>query len=177
VADALKVRAVLTGRVLQRGENLIVSAELIDAATDSHLWGARYSRKMADIFEVQEEIAKEISEKLRLKLTPQEKTRLIKRPTRSHEAYQCYLRARFHYSKLTREGLQKCLEYCRQALELDAPYAPAHALVSSAYTMMAIFGYMKPGDVMARSTASAREALARDKALPEAHVALGQILY
>ncbi|HEV2383501.1 MAG TPA: hypothetical protein VG206_27365 [Terriglobia bacterium] len=76
VADALKVRRVLTGRVLQRGENLIVSAELIDAATDSHLWGARYSRKMADIFEVQEEIAKEISEKLRLKLTPQEKTRL-----------------------------------------------------------------------------------------------------
>jgi tetratricopeptide (TPR) repeat protein len=73
--------------------------------------------------------------------------------------------------------VQKCLEYCLQALEIDAAYAPAHALVSSAYTLMGTFGYMKRGDVMARSIASAREALARDKALPEAHVALGHILY
>jgi non-specific serine/threonine protein kinase len=87
VASALHVRAVLTGRVLQRGESLIVSAELIDTATDTQLWGARYGRKLADIFDVQEEIAKEISEGLRLQLTREEKKRLGKRPTLSREAY------------------------------------------------------------------------------------------
>ena len=100
VASALHVRAVLTGRVLQRGDSLIVSTELIDTATDTQLWGARYGRKLADIFDVQEEIAKEISERLRLQLTQQEKKRLGKRPTLSREAYQLYLRGSFHSERL-----------------------------------------------------------------------------
>ena len=176
VANALKVRAVLTGRVLQRGENLIVSAELIDAATDSQLWGARYSRKMADIFEVQEEIAKEISEKLRLQLTPEEKKRLTKRPTESREAYQLYLRAAFHWSKWTPEGVQKCLDYCRQALKIDPAYAPAHAHISSAFGLMGIFGYLRPRDAFARGKVAALKALEIDEGLAEAHLALATIL-
>jgi TolB-like protein/Tfp pilus assembly protein PilF len=176
VANALKVRAVLTGRVLQRGENLIVSAELIDAATDSQLWGARYSRKMADIFEVQEEIAKEISEKLRLQLTPEEKKRLTKRPTESREAYQLYLRAAFHWSKWTPEGVQKCLDYCRQALKIDPAYAPAHAHISTAFGLMGIFGYLRPRDAFARGKVAALKALEIDEGLAEAHLALATIL-
>jgi TolB-like protein len=121
VASALNVRAVLTGRVFQRGDSIIVSTELIDTSTDRQLWGARYSRKLADIFDVQEEIAKEISERLRLQLTRQEKKRLGKRPTLSREAYQLYLRDSFHSERLSPDDFQKSLHYCRQALEFDPP--------------------------------------------------------
>jgi TolB-like protein/Tfp pilus assembly protein PilF len=176
VAKALKVRVVLTGRVLQRGENLIVSAELIDTTTDSQLWGARFTRKMADIFEVQEEIAKEISDKLRLQLTPEEKKRLAKRPTKSREAYQLYLRAQFHWNKWTPEGAQKCLEYCRQALEIDPAYAPAHTRISLAFALMGIFGHLRPRDAFARAKAAALKALEIDEGLAEAHWALALIL-
>ena len=175
VANALKVRAVLTGRVLQRGENLIASVELIDVATDSQLWGARYSRKMADIFEVQEEIAKEISEKLRLQLTPEEKKRLAKRPTQSREAYQLYLRAHFHFFKETPAGVRKSLEYCRQALEIDPVYALAYAGISAANLLMGNFGYMRPRDAYARSKAAALKALEIDETLSEAHLVLAYV--
>jgi non-specific serine/threonine protein kinase len=177
VANALKVRALLTGRVLQRGENLIVSAELVDTAMDSQLWGARFTRRMADIFEVQEEIAKEISEKLRLQLTAEEKKRLSKRPTESREAYQLYLRAQFHWRKLTPDGAQKCLEYCRRALEIDPAYARAQAWLAMAFALMgAAGGYLRPRDAFARAKVAALKALEIDKGLAEAHAALGWIL-
>jgi serine/threonine protein kinase/Tfp pilus assembly protein PilF len=176
VANALNVEAVLMGRVLQRGENLIISAELIDTATDSQLWGARYGRRMADIFDVQEEIAKEISEKLRLQLTREEKKRVGKRPTQSHEAYQLYLRGCFHLHKWTSEGVQKSLQYYRQALEIDPAYAPAHARTSSAYLVMGFLGYIRPRDAFACAKAAALKALETDGALAEAHLALGGVL-
>ena len=176
VASALHVRAVLTGRVLQRGESLIVSAELIDTATDTQLWGARYGRKLADIFDVQEEIAKEISERLRLQLTRQEKRRLGKRPTLSREAYQLYLRGSFHSEKLSPDDFQKSLHYCRQALEFDPAYATAHARTSAAYLAMGIFGYIRPCDAFACAKAAALKAVETDGALAEAHLALGYVL-
>ena len=176
VASALHVRAVLTGRVLQRGDSLIVSTELIDTATDTQLWGARYGRKLADIFEVQEEIAKEISERLRLQLTQQEKKRLGKRPTLSREAYQLYLRGSFHSEKLSTDDFQKSLHYCRQALELDPAYATAHARMSAAYLAMGLFGYIKPCDAFACSKAAALKAVETDEALAEAHLALAYVL-
>ena len=175
VASVLHVRAVLTGRVLQRGENLIVSAELIDTATDTQLWGARYGRKLADIFDVQEEIAKEISERLRLQLTRQEKKRLGKRPTLSREAYQLYLRGSFHSEKLSPDDFQKSLHYCRQALELDPAYATAHARTSAAYLAMGLFGYIRPCDAFACAKAAALKAVENDGALAEAHLALGYV--
>ena len=176
VASALHVRAVLTGRVLQRGESLIVSAELIDTATDTQLWGARYGRKLADIFDVQEEIAKEISERLRLQLTRQEKKRLGKRPTLSREAYQLYLRGSFHSEKLSPDDFQKSLHYCRQALEFDPAYATAHARTSAAYLAMGLFGYIRPYDAFACAKAAALKAVETDGALAEAHLALGYVL-
>jgi TolB-like protein/thioredoxin-like negative regulator of GroEL len=176
VANALDARAVLTGRVLQRGESLIVSAELVDTDTDSQLWGARYGRKMADIFDVQEEIAKEISEKLRLRLTREEKKRLRKRPTLSREAYQLYLRGSFYSEKWTPDEFQRSLHYCRQALEIDPAYATAHARTSAAYLAMGIFGYIRPRDAFACAKASALKAVETDGALAEAHLALGYVL-
>jgi len=175
VANSLNVRAVLTGRVLHRGESLIISAELIDTATDSQLWGARYGRKMADIFNVQEEIAKEISEKLRLQLSREDKEQLTKRPTQSPEAYHLYLRGCFHMHKWTPEGVRKCLACCRQALEIDPAYARVQALVSHVYLMMGFFGFTRPRDAFARAKSAALKALEIDGALAEAHAALGSV--
>jgi non-specific serine/threonine protein kinase len=177
LGSELNVRAVLTGRVTQRSDMLLIGTELLDVARVSQLWGAQYNRKMADIFEVQEEIAKEISEKLRLQLTPEEKKRLRKRPTESREAYQLYLRARFHWRKWTPGGVQKCLEYCRQALEIDPAYAPAHAWLSLAFAGMGVFGYLRPRDAFARAKAAALRALEIDEGLAEAHLALAWTLH
>jgi len=176
VASTLHVRAVLTGRVLQRGDNLIVSTELIDTATDTQLWGARYGRKLADIFDVQEEIAKEISEHLRLQLTRQEKKRIGKSPTLSREAYQLYLRGSFHSEKLSPDDFQKSLHYCRQAIELDPNYATAHARMSAAYLAMGLFGYIRPCDAFACAKAAALKAVETDGAVAEGHLALGYVL-
>jgi TolB-like protein/DNA-binding winged helix-turn-helix (wHTH) protein/tetratricopeptide (TPR) repeat protein len=176
VANALNVRAVLTGRVLQRGESLIISAELIDTATESQLWGARYGRKMADIFDVQEEIANEISGRLRLHLTREDKEQITKRPTQSPEAYQFYLRGCFHLRKWTPEGVRRCLEYCRQALEIDPAYALVQALMSRVYLVMGVFGFTRPRDAFARAKSAALKALEIDRALAEAHAALGCVL-
>jgi serine/threonine protein kinase/tetratricopeptide (TPR) repeat protein len=176
VAGALHVRAVLIGRVLQRGESLIVSVELIDAAADSQLWGARYVRKLADIFAVQEEIAREISEHLRLQLTREEKKGLGKRPTLSREAYQLYLRGSFYAEKLNPDEFQKSLNYCGQALEIDPAYATAHTRMCAAYIAMGFFGYISPRDAFARAKAAALKAVEIDRTLAEAHLALGNVL-
>ena len=117
VARQLNVRAVLTGRVLQRGDSLIIGTELVDAADGSRLWGKSYQRPFQDIFTIQEEIAREISDNLRLKLTGREKKRLAKRSSENHEAYQLYLKGRFFWNKRTEESIRKGIEYFRQAVE------------------------------------------------------------
>jgi adenylate cyclase len=125
---------------------------------------------------VQDEIAKEISEKLRLQLTREEKKRLGKRPTLSREAYQLYLRGSFYMERLGPEDFQKSLQCCRQALEIDPAYAPAHARTSAAYLAMGIFGYIRPRDAYACAKAAALKAVETDGALAEAHAALGYVL-
>ncbi|MGA8620410.1 MAG: hypothetical protein WB660_18035 [Candidatus Sulfotelmatobacter sp.] len=99
VGSDLNVRTVLTGKVVQRGDLLVIGTELVDVANGWRLWGKQYNRKLADVVEVQEEIANEISERLRLNLTGEEKKSLHKRPTIDAQAYQDYLRARFYWSK------------------------------------------------------------------------------
>jgi len=104
VGNELNVRTVLTGRVVQRGESLTIGTELVDVANGWRLWGEQYNRKLVDIFTVQEEIANEICERLRLNLTGDEKKRLSKRPTQNTEAYQDYLRGRYYWNKRTADG-------------------------------------------------------------------------
>src|SRR5262249_15506281 len=119
VGRLLGAQAVLTGRVRQVEDRLIVSTELIDVNNDSQLWGETYNRKLSDIFEVQEEIAREITDKLRLKLTRKQKTRLARRHTVNVEAYQAYLKGRYHWNKRTTESLHRGIEYFRQAIDMD----------------------------------------------------------
>jgi adenylate cyclase len=173
VAKELKVQAVLTGRMTQRGDGLSISVELINAQDNSEIWGQQYNRKLADVFAVQEEIAKEISEKLRLKLTGAERQQLAKRPTENLKAFQYYMQGRGYINRRTREDLLTAISYYEKALEEDRNYALAYAGLSEAYQSLGVRGYIAPIEGQRRMEEAARKALALDDNLAEAHAALG----
>jgi len=175
VGSELNARAVLTGRVMQRGDTLLIGTELMDVAKLSQLWGAQYNRKMADIFALQEEIAREISEKLRLQLTGDEKKRLTKRATGSKDAYQDYLKGRFWWNKRTEEGFRKAIEYFQQAITKDPAYALAYSGLADCYSLRVIFGFVAPKEAFPKAKEAAQRALEIDDTLAEAHVSLGYI--
>src|SRR5581483_1831669 len=172
----LGVQAVLTGRVRQIADRLIVSAELTDVASDSQLWGEQYNRNLSDIFEVQEEITKEITGKLRLKLSRREKGRLAVRHTHDVEAYQVYLRGRYFWNKRTTESLHKGIEYFRQAIDLDPGYAPAYTGLSDSWTLLVVREAIPPEDGFAKAKAAAAMALKIDEESAEAHASLGHAM-
>ncbi len=173
VGQKLNVRAVLTGRIVERSDGLSISAELVDARLNSVIWGEQYSRKkLADIFSVQEDISREISEKLRLRLTGEEKKRLRERYTGNTAAYQSYLKGRFYWNKRTEEGLNKGLEYFREAIEIDPGYALAYAGLADSYNLLARYSYLSPEEGMPRGIAAATKALEIDDMLGEAHNSL-----
>jgi len=173
-AKELGVRAVVVGRVLQRGENLTISAELVDARENKQLWGQQYHRKLADVFAVQEEIAKEISEKLRLKLSGAERQQLAKRPTGNLKAFQYYTQGQAYSQRQTREDILTAIRYYEKAIEEDRNYALAYAGLSGAYAGLAVYGYIAPLEGRRKMEEAARKALALDENLAEAHAALGQ---
>src|SRR6266700_1462185 len=173
VAKELKVQTVLTGRVTQRGDGLSISVELINAQDNSEIWGQQYNRKLADVFTVQEEIAKEISEKLRLKLTGAERQQLAKRPTENLKAFQYYMQGREYAQRSTREDLLAAISYYAKAIEEDHNYALAYAGLADAYGTLGVFGYIAPVEGRRKAEEGARKALALDETLAEAHFALG----
>jgi adenylate cyclase len=173
VAKALKVQAVLTGRMIQRGDGLSISVELINAQDNSQIWGQHYNRKLADVFAVQEEIAKEISEKLRLKLSGAEKQQLAKRPTENLKAFQYYMQGRGYINRRTREDLLTAISYYDKALAEDPNYTLAYAGLADAYGILGVYGYIAPIEGRRQGEEAARKALALDDNLAEAHVAFG----
>src|SRR5207253_4684972 len=174
VARELKVQAVLTGRMTQRGDGLSISVELINAQDNSEIWGQQYNRKLADVFAVQEEIAKEISEKLRLKLTGAERQQLAKRPTENIKAFQYYMQGRGYTQRRTREDLLEAVRYCEKAIEEDRNYALAYAGLTDAYTNLGSRAYIAPMEGQCKAEEAAHKALTLDDNLAEAHAALGQ---
>jgi serine/threonine protein kinase/TolB-like protein/Flp pilus assembly protein TadD len=174
VSRELGVRAVMMGRVLQFRENLVIKTELVDTLDGSQLWGEQYKRRAADIFEVQEEISREISEKLRIKLTGEEKKLLVKRYTDNTEAYRLYLKGRFCLSKTTQEGANNAIRYFRQAIAVDQSYALAHAGLADAYYMLSS-NHLPPTEAMPKARAAAERALQIDDTLAEAHASLGLV--
>ena len=175
VGHDLNVQAVLTGRVQQRGDRLVISTELMDVARGTQLWGEQYNRKVSDIFGVQEEIAKEISEKLRLKLTGAERQQLAKRPTENLKAFQYYMQGRAYTQRRTREDLLAAIRYCEKAIGEDPNYALAYAGLADAYSNLGVRGYIAPIEGLRKAEETARHALALDDKLAEPHVALGQV--
>ena len=173
VGHDLGVRTVLTGRLCQRGEALMIAAELVDVARGTQIWGQQYRRQMADIFDIQEEISREISEKLRVKLTGEERERLGKRHTEDQEAYRAYLRGRYCWNQRTIDGMRKAVEHFRQAIDCDPGYALAYAGLGDALAMLGIYHGLKPSDSFPKAKVAAHRALEIDEGLAEAHATLG----
>ncbi|HVS81531.1 MAG TPA: protein kinase, partial [Pyrinomonadaceae bacterium] len=176
VGRELSVRAVLTGRVLQRENRLIIKVELVHTTDGSQLWGEQYNRQLADIFAVEEEIANEIAEKLRLKLSSREQKRMAKRYPENTEAYQLYLKGRYYWNKWTAEGTKRGIEYFQQAIAVDPSYALAYAGLADCYSSMTGQGLgLSPVEAFQRARAAAVKALTLDDTLAEAHTSLGLI--
>ena len=178
VARELGVEALVMGRVIQRGDDLSVSAELVDAREDKQLWGEQYSRKLADIHSVQQEIATAVSGNLRVRLTSEEKTRLNKSSATNPEAYQLYLKGRYHANQTTAAELKKGIEYFQQAIDKDPGYALAYAGLADSYSSLGGgWNYLSPSDSFPKAKAAATKALELDDTLAEAHAALAYAVF
>jgi len=173
----LHVQAVLSGRLQQHGDTLIVQAELIDVRTGAQLWGGRFERKPQEVLALQNDLSREIAEKLRKRLTVDEKQRLAKHYTEDAQAYQFYLKGRYYWNKRTPEGLQKAADYFQQAIDKDPTYALAYAGLADTYAHFSFFAVAPPRDAMPRAKAAATKALEIDDHLAEAHVSLGYISF
>ncbi len=167
------VRAVLSGRLLQRGDTLVLRTELVDVADGSQLWGGEHTSKAGSVFELQDYLSREVSDKLRLRLTAEDKELLTKRYTNDNAAYQLYLQGRYHRNKMSPEGLRKSIEYMNQAVEKDPRFAMAYAGLADSHNQMSFFNLQRPRDVMPKAKEAAARALAIDPGLAEAHISLG----
>jgi len=166
------VRAVVSGRLMQRGNSLSVSAELVKVADNSQLWGEVYDRNLMDAMSVEKEIASQIAGKLRARLSATDKTQMHRGETSNPEAYQLYLKGRYYAAKFDPENLQKGFDYFQQAVALDPNYALAYDGLSYYYQLVGDL-YFPMAEVMPKAEAAARKALAIDERIPESHVELG----
>jgi serine/threonine protein kinase/Flp pilus assembly protein TadD len=173
VGRELKVDAVMTGRLIEQSDRLIVQVDLVRVSDGAQMWGERYNRPVKDILSVQEEIAREISSRLQLKLTGDEQKRLARRGTENSEAYQLWLKGRYQFLKWTAEGRRKSIEYFNEAIEKDPTFAPAFAWLSGAYDQQGVRGEIPRDEAKAKARAYAMKALELDEQMAEAHAALG----
>src|SRR5205823_10657649 len=179
VGKELGVNAVLSGRITQRGDNLTISAELVDVRYNKLLWGEQYDRKTSELLATQREIAREIVDTLKLKVSGQERG-LAKHYTESNEAYQLYMKGRFYYNKRTEEGLQKSLEYFQQAIEKDPTFALAYSGLADTYDLLGApdaGGMTSPNKALPKAKAAALKAIEIDGTLAEPHVSLAHVKY
>lgn len=171
----LGVRAILTGRIVQRGDQLTISAELIDVRDNKQLWGEKYDRKVADLLAIQREIAQEITSNLRLKLSGESQNQVTKRYTESPEAYQLYLKGRFYWNKRTEESFDKAIDYFRQAIARDPNYALAYTGLADSYSFLSSQAIRSPRDVFPLAKEAATKAIQIDGSLSEAHTSLAYV--
>ena len=172
-ARDLGVRAVLTGRMLQRGDNLMVSAELLDVRDNKQLWGEQYNRKLADALAVQQEISREISERLRTKLSGEEQRELTRRDTSNPDAYAFYLKGRYYWNKRTPGNLRKAIEQFQLAADKDPNYALAYVGLADSYSLLEFYAGTPASETLPKAKAFAERALQLDNSLAEAHTSLG----
>ena len=168
----LKVRAVLTGRLVRRGNDLLISTELVDVRGNRQLWGRQYTVTADKLLATQEQISRLISENLRLQLSGADIQRMNRHTTQDTEAYQAYLQGRFQWNKRTLEGLQSSIDYFQQAIQKDAGYALAYAGQADAYALLADFNVLPTREVMPKVRAAAARAIELDDKLSEAHTSL-----
>jgi serine/threonine protein kinase/tetratricopeptide (TPR) repeat protein len=175
VGRELGVRAVFKGRITQVGDNLDISAELIDARNNDHIWGQQYSRKASDIFTLQGDIGKEITAALRTRLTHDDEERLTKSYTANPEAYRLYLQGRYWWNKKTEDGFNKGIGYFQQAINKDPTYGPAYSGLADCYSSLAGQPGEPPKENFPKAKEAALKALEIDNTLGEAHSSLAFI--
>jgi serine/threonine-protein kinase len=173
VGSSLGVDAVLSGRIFQRGDTLVIGTELVDVRDGLQLWGQQYKRQLTDIFTIEDEISTEISGRLRMRLTPEEHSRLTKRYTENPEAYRFYLKGRHCWNKRTLAAMKEAVGHFEQAVEADPAYARAHTGLADCQSMVAIYGGVDPRQSYTRSKAANERALQIDPTLGEAHASRG----
>jgi TolB-like protein/Tfp pilus assembly protein PilF len=174
IANELGVDSVMTGRFVKRGENLNITVELVDTRNNKSLWGEQYERKMSDLLGTQREIALTIAEKLQLKLRGSEKG-VTKKYTDNNEAYQLYLKGRFHFAKRTKEDLLKSIEIYEDAVKLDPKFALGYVGIAESWTVIPSFPYASPAECVPKAKAAVQKALELDPDLPEAHTVSAMI--
>jgi len=176
IGKELNVQAILNGRVVQRGDDVVLYLELVDTQTGNRIWGDQYNKKLANLVSLQNEIAVDVSQKLRNKLSGPEEQRVTKNYTANSEAYQLYLKGRFYWNKRTFDDFNRAIPYFQQAIEKDPNYALAYSGLADCYTLLAVSGVVPPKDMMLQARAAATRSLALDDGLAEGHASLGEIL-
>jgi adenylate cyclase len=173
VAEELGVGAILEGSVRKAGPRVRIVAHLVDPKTEKHLWGDTFDRQLTDIFEVQSEVAQQITGALSVALSPEEKERVEKKATGDADAYNLYLLGRYHVNKWSGEDVEKGIDHFQQAIAKDPGYAVAYAGLADAYELLSIgFGSKPPAEYLALAKAMALKALEMDDTLAEAHTSL-----
>ena len=165
----LNVGAVLTGRLLKLGDRFVIKAELIKVDDGSQLWGDEYNSSLADIFSVQEEVSKKISQNLRLRLSGEDEEKLAKRYTHDAEAYQLYLKGRYFWNRRNEEGFRNGIDYFKRAEEKDPTFALAFSGLADSYALLCDIGVVRPLDDMPKAKAAAEKAVDADPTLAEAY--------
>jgi serine/threonine-protein kinase len=165
----LNVGAVLTGRLVKLDDRLVIKTELIKVDDGSQLWGAEYNSSLADIFSVQDEVSKKISESLRLRLSGEDEEKLAKRYTKDAEAYQLYLKGRYFWNKRNEEGFRNGIDYFKRAEEKDPTFALAFSGLADSYALLSDIGVARPVDEMPKAKAAAQKAVDADPTLAEAY--------
>ena len=168
----LTVDALLTGRLVQRGDTILVSADLTNVRDNTEIWGAHYERKASDVISLQQQIAGDIAEKLRSKLSGTEKKQVAKQGTQNPEAYQLYVKGRYYWNKRTSADIKTAISYFNQAIDKDPGYALAYSGLADAYSVLTAYG-SDPNDVLPKSNAAAERALELDPTLARPHAVLG----
>jgi len=173
IGNELNVQSILNGRVAQRGDQLTLSLELVDAATDNAIWSQQYSRKQSDLVSLQSEIARDVSGKLQSRLSGADVAKVGKTSTTDPEAYQLYLKGRFQWNRRTPESLKQAVDFFEQAIAKDANYALAYSGMAETYVLFANYSVALPKESMPNAKAAALRAIELDDSIAEAHVALG----
>jgi Tfp pilus assembly protein PilF len=175
IGRTLGVSAVLTGRVVQLGDTLMVQADLVNVSDGSQLWGGRFNGKATDLMLVQEEIAQKIVDKLSLRLSSAERDRLMKRYTENVEAYRSYLKGRYEWNKRTGDGLKSAINLFNQAIALDPTYALAHAGLADTYALLPQYANAPFEESLNKAKAASLKALEFDNSLAEGHISLASV--
>jgi TolB-like protein/Tfp pilus assembly protein PilF len=176
IGRELSAGTLVEGSVRRAGNKIRVTAQLINANTEGHLWSSKYDRELQDIFEVQSDIAGQVADALKVQLLPSERRAIRRKATESTEAFTLFLKGRYYWNERTKEALTKAIEYFKRAIEKDPSYALAYVGLSDSYGILANYGLVAPANALAKAKEYAIKALELDEDLAEAHASLAQVL-